>query len=698
MVSPSLKRRLNLSPLKRSSSVGSANGGSGSGGVASLVGKSPRQTRQQVAATLAVEEEVEASLLAELQRRAISGSGGGGAATPTKLLARFQQTPSPLAGAAAGFESPVFMSDDAPSRVSNSGSGRVHSAPTAAAVASPPPAGFASIASLTAVNVAPLPSSSSPSSSAAAAAASSAAAVTHGPTVSLNESARARLALSGVSHQAYLSYDWIFKRAQKYLGVLTDEEAAAQAATRKANPNHLYVKQQAAMGNLSNNAVFVAVSAQADHNPFYLDEQRKADPKLHEALRSRWVEIEGDTTSEDEEGSGRNGSSSGSGSGSGWGNGAFLPGSGKKPKERIPMLGLFASRAFAKGEWVVEYGGVLEWSGEARRRAQECNSHVRRIAASDWVWNGRPWSLLFPRIPSTLAWEAEKPLDARTHLQPLVNPRTLINLLLLLHHEQETHARQLPGTLVNGTNGSAGTCGSGGASPDGSGGLAGAFGLLNGALSHGGSLHNLAGGGGGSLDPSGFGRIKSTHKPFTEADCARRVCTGTCMMCRNELKVIRGRIQPAPAPVPAAAAAASSSGKGASSASAAAIPSGPPELSPEDVLATLLPQCCCCSVSLGLLPCEVVSLMSSWEFARHSAVLDLCGRVERDLVRAGGLGYMANTDCRARQNVRCHSVSPFNKLIGHMAPTHHIYVAMRDIAPGEELLVAYNNNEAKKMM
>lgn len=33
-----------------------------------------------------------------------------------------------------------------------------------------------------------------------------------------------------------------------------------------------------------------------------------------------------------------------------------------------------------------------------------------------------------------------------------------------------------------------------------------------------------------------------------------------------------------------------------------------------------------------------------------------------------------------------------------MKPRVHIYIATRDIAAGEEILVAYNNNEAKKMM
>jgi hypothetical protein len=452
-----------------------------------------------------------------------------------------------------------------------------------------------------------------------------------------------------VSNPAYLSADWIFKRAQKYLGVLGDEAAANLERTKAANPNPVYVAKKPSMGCLDNEAVFVAVSAHADHNPFYLDEQRKADPALHAALACKWVEI-GNSDSDEEMGAPVTCSSADLLYNSG--GLAVVNNTAKKSKERIPMLGLFAKRAFAKNEWVTEYGGVLEWAGEARRRAHECNTHVRRIAASDYVWNGRPWSLFFPRIPSTLQWEADKPLSKRTHLKPLVNPRTLINLLLLLHHEQEMHANR-PAA------GSSAAANAEGPWP-----------MVTGAPEQ--------------------QRTKNVAKPFTEADCSiRRICTGTCLICRNELKVIRGRLD------------------------LSAGIAGPPELTPEDVLATLLPQCACCSVSLGLLPCEVVELMSSWPEENyrsicsssvfsspppHVNVLELCSYVEKKLIHAGGLGFMANTDVKANQNVRVHSVSQFNKEIASMAPTVHIYQAMRDIQAGEELLVAYNNNEAKKMI
>ena len=62
-------------------------------------------------------------------------------------------------------------------------------------------------------------------------------------------------------------------------------------------------------------------------------------------------------------------------------------------KEQRHSLGLFAALAISKGGWVTAYGGVQEWPAE--RRSQVKNTHSRRIPDSGFIWNGRPWALLF---------------------------------------------------------------------------------------------------------------------------------------------------------------------------------------------------------------------------------------------------------------------------------------------------------------
>ena len=94
-----------------------------------------------------------------------------------------------------------------------------------------------------------------------------------------------------------------------------------------------------------------------------------------------------------------------------------LQGSDQKPR----LLGLFAAEAISKGDWVTAYGGVQEWPGS--RRSQNKNTHSRRIPESSWIWNGRPWALLFSLDKNSR--------DARLLLSSL----SLVNLLLQLEHE-----------------------------------------------------------------------------------------------------------------------------------------------------------------------------------------------------------------------------------------------------------------------
>lgn len=281
------------------------------------------------------------------------------------------------------------------------------------------------------------------------------------------------------------------------------------------------------------------------------------------------------------------------------------------------MLGLFAACAIPEGGWVTEYGGVLEWGGQgqtsAKTRAAECNTHVRRIGGSDFVWNGRPWSLLFPRVPSFLEREMRRPMADRRRIEPTITHRTLVNLLLLLHHEEQTHTP---------------------------------------AFSH---------------HPGD--RQKSHQLPFTARDMAdTALCQGTCLLCRNEMNIL---LQPL----------------------GGRAHVGP--LTHDDVLATFLPQCACCSVTVGLLPCEIHSVFSKWCTGDQERLWALCARVQLQVHAQGGLGYMANTHHKARQNVRVASQSRYVGHVRDMHPRIHTYQATKPIAAGEEIFVAYNNNESR---
>jgi hypothetical protein len=106
------------------------------------------------------------------------------------------------------------------------------------------------------------------------------------------------------------------------------------------------------------------------------------------------------------------------------------------------MLGLFSGDTFQRGECVTLYGGIRTWAGPGRgsikERPTQFNTHVRRLPRSDFAMDGRPWSMLFPRIFSLA--------DEATKVEPTVTPHSLINLLLLLRHEAVNHPVQKPTT------------------------------------------------------------------------------------------------------------------------------------------------------------------------------------------------------------------------------------------------------------
>lgn len=413
----------------------------------------------------------------------------------------------------------------------------------------------------------------------------------------LSESALRRLALSNTNKATYLSFEWVHKRCQKYLALRTPDAQRAQDELVRGSTSKEFTAKTETCGTLANGRLYVAVSKQSDHNLLWLDEQSKAEANRAAALlhpkEHKWIQMR----DEDDVGlGGENGSS-----------------------KAIPMLGLFAAQDIQENAWLTEYGGVLEWAGNGegsvKNRARECNTHVRRICSTDYVWNGRPWSLLFPRIPSFLEREMQRPLEERTRLTPTVTYRTLINLLLLLHHEEQTH------TLM---------------------------------YSH--TPHD---------------RQKNSQLPFTTRDMrAPTVCQGTCLLCRNEMNIVLN-------------------GLGGRSLVG--------DLTHDDLLATFLPQCACCSVTVGLLPCEIHAIFSKWTHADQEALWKLCDTLQREWIANGGLGYMANTDSKARQNVRVLNKSPYVPAVSDMHPLVHIYQATRFIAEGEEIIVAYNNNFSRNV-
>ena len=104
------------------------------------------------------------------------------------------------------------------------------------------------------------------------------------------------------------------------------------------------------------------------------------------------------------------------------------------------MLGLYSGDTFQPGECVTLYGGIQFWAGPGKgsikERPTHFNTHVRRLPRSDSVLDGRPWSMLFPRIFSLCKDKAM--------MKPVVTPHSLINLLLLLQHEAVHHPVQTP--------------------------------------------------------------------------------------------------------------------------------------------------------------------------------------------------------------------------------------------------------------
>ena len=402
----------------------------------------------------------------------------------------------------------------------------------------------------------------------------------------LPESALRRLSLSNTNKAIYLSFEWVHKRCMKYLSLRTVEQQYQHDELAANASNKEFVAKLRQCGTLTNGRLYISVSRRSDHVQFWLDEEAKEIANRASNLR-RSASSTSDTDDED----------------------------GRK---LIPMLGLFAGVDLPEGTWLTQYGGVLQWGGvsegSVKNRAKECNTHVRRISNTDHVWDGRPWSLLFPRIPSFLQREMTKPLHARMKLAPIVNNRSLINLLLLLHHEDQTHT------------------------------------LQNSHVPFDGQKNNLL--------------------PFTVNDMkSPSVCQGTCHICRNELNVLLTTL----------------GGR-----------SYVGQLTHDDILATFLPQCACCSVTVGLLPCEIHEIFSKWSITDQEALWQLCQQIQNDIV-TGGLGYMANTDMKQKQNVRVFSRSPYLSSVSDMYPLVHIYQTTKLIKAGEEVYVAYNNNESKQM-
>lgn len=453
----------------------------------------------------------------------------------------------------------------------------------------------------------------------------------------LSESARSRLGKSGIARATFLDYEWVYKRCQRYLGLLTKEKQREKDILDETSTSKDYLQRLPQLGTLSNGRVYVGVSSQSDHALHWQDAHTKAEAHrlalAKEAMagvsgqeRKRWVAVvergeEGEEEVEEEDATagGSNGNANGNG-----------PDSSSNPNgstsKRIPMLGLFAAVDIPSGGWVTEYGGVLEWGGQgansAKTRAPECNTHVRRIQGSDYVWNGRPWSLLFPRVPSFLVREMKRigaqahaqhatshggasggggrPLD-RTRIEPTITNRTLINLLLLLHHEDQPHSQ-----------------------------------------------------------------AKSHQLPFTQRDMKNpSLCQGTCLLCRNEMNIL---LQPL----------------------GGRVHVGP--LTHDDVLATFLPQCACCSVTVGLLPCEIHAIFSKWRTGDQEALWALCSQVQKQVHQKGGLGYMANTHNKLKQNVKVTNTTQYGNLVRDMYPAQNTYQATRLIHAGEEIYVAYNNS------
>lgn len=82
----------------------------------------------------------------------------------------------------------------------------------------------------------------------------------------------------------------------------------------------------------------------------------------------------------------------------------------------------------------------------------------------------------------------------------------------------------------------------------------------------------------------------------------------------------------------------------------------------------------------------------------QSQLWSLVARVERDWISGGGLGYMANTDTKLRQNVRVVSKSPLVPNVSDLHPHVYLYQATRRIRKHEEIIVAYNNSHARELL
>jgi hypothetical protein len=239
------------------------------------------------------------------------------------------------------------------------------------------------------------------------------------------------------------------------------------------------------------------------------------------------------------------------------------------------MLGLYSRDTIQAGEYVTLYGGIQSWAGPGNEkitikgRRPQCNTHVRRVPRSDFAMDGRPWSMLFPRIFSLS--------DDTTRVEPVVTSHSLINLLLLLHHESTAACHSLQKQRQDGSTGP-------------------------------------------SCDNS-------------------NVSTKTlCRCCQTEVSNIIAHTHTS----------VSTAGHDLVS-----------SLSEQDARSALQPRCQMCEMQVCMLPCEVKTLLSTWNNKDCAALELLCQQVCL-YISSTGVGYMANTDNdKSVWNVRVLNINPY---------------------------------------
>jgi len=261
----------------------------------------------------------------------------------------------------------------------------------------------------------------------------------------------------------------------------------------------------------------------------------------------------------------------------------------KPVRHTTRMLGLFSTRTIQVGDWVTAYGGVQSWACKGKDsvkvRPASFNTHVRRIPRSDSVLDGRPFSMLFPRVFSNIergaAPDTIQEDEKKIHVEPIVSVHSLVNVLLRLHHEATEHFK--------------------------------------------GNEH--------------YAQYQHKQRQSCMVCKVLRThgCQGTCTRCRDAEGLIQNRAK----------------------ADHATLPSNSQIHSQTDMQEYLSPSCTACNTYIGMLPCEVDTLLCSWSETDRKALHSLCFRVQRS-IQINGLGYMANTDSdRTAWNVRVVNVNPY---------------------------------------